>query len=72
MKRVISLLIAVLLTMGLGAGVFAEEKTDADIIASVEERFLQLTKIPRPSHHEEKISAYLYEWATSRGVYGGA
>ena len=77
MKRAICLLLAVLLTFGFSAcksakkeksaGVFTEEKTDADIIENVKERFLQVTKIPRPSHHEEQISAYLYEWATSHG-----
>ena len=27
------------------------------------EEFNQITKIPRPSHHEEKIAEYLVNWA---------
>lgn len=29
--------------------------------------FYELTRIPRPSKHEEKVEAYLYEWGKSRG-----
>ena len=35
--------------------------------AGVLQEFLALAAIPRPSHHEEKISAYLLEWAKARG-----
>ena len=30
--------------------------------------FLEIAKIPRPSHHEEKIAAYLYRWALDHGL----
>lgn len=31
------------------------------------QNFYELTRIPRPSKHEEKVEAYLYEWGKSRG-----
>lgn len=36
--------------------------------AVVWNNFYQLTQIPRPSGHEEKVSKYLYEWALSHGL----
>jgi len=30
--------------------------------------FMELTKIPRPSHHEERISEYLFQWAKRHGL----
>lgn len=49
------------------------EKSD-DIVESKEDitevilsYFDELTQIPRPSHHEEKVSAFLYQWAVDRG-----
>ena len=30
--------------------------------------FLKITEIPRPSHHEEKIAAYLCAWAKEHGL----
>lgn len=30
--------------------------------------FLQLSEIPRPSHHEERVAAYLVEWAKNRSL----
>lgn len=30
--------------------------------------FMAIAEIPRPSHHEEKIGAYLVEWAQKRGL----
>lgn len=32
------------------------------------EEFYKIAKIPRPSHHEEKISEYLYQWAVKHGL----
>lgn len=32
------------------------------------QEFLKITEIPRPSHHEEKIGAYLVSWAQARGL----
>ena len=31
-----------------------------DIVLS---EFLELAKVPRPSHHEERVSEYLFQWA---------
>lgn len=32
------------------------------------DEFMKIAEIPRPSHHEEKISEYLYQWAAKRGL----
>lgn len=32
------------------------------------DEFQCLAKVPRPSHHEERISKYLYEWAQTNGL----
>lgn len=40
-------------------------KNVLDIVVS---EFMELTKIPRPSHHEERVAAYLYDWAKKRGL----
>lgn len=42
--------------------------SDSKIINSVVDNFMLLTKVPRPSHHEEKISAYLVSWARNKGL----
>ena len=31
-----------------------------DIVLS---EFLELAKVPRPAHHEERVSEYLFQWA---------
>ena len=41
---------------------------DREIIECFMENFMLLTKVPRPSHHEEKISAFLAEWAEEQGL----
>lgn len=38
------------------------------ILDTVVSEFLELTKIPRPSHHEERVAEYLYQWAAKRGL----
>lgn len=38
------------------------------ILDAVVSEFMALTKIPRPSHHEEKVASYLYDWAVKRGL----
>jgi len=40
-------------------------KNILDIVVS---EFMELTKIPRPSHYEERVAAYLYDWAVKRGL----
>ena len=42
--------------------------SDKEIIDSVVDNFMLLAKVPRPSHHEEKISNYLMEWAKKQGL----
>ena len=32
------------------------------------DEFMKIAEIPRPSHHEEKIAEYLYQWAEKRGL----
>lgn len=32
------------------------------------DEFLKITQIPRPSHHEERIADYLYQWAVAHGL----
>ena len=41
---------------------------NSEIINSVVDNFMPLTKIPRASHHEEKISNYIVEWAKEQGL----
>ena len=36
-----------------------------DIVLS---EFLELAKVPRPSHHEERVSEYLFQWAKTHGL----
>ena len=36
-----------------------------DIVLS---EFIELAKVPRPSHHEERVSKYLFEWAERHGL----
>ena len=40
---------------------------DFELALAVTENFLKLTEIPRPSGHEEKISAFFMDWARERG-----
>lgn len=40
---------------------------DAETIEAFYANFLKLAEIPRPSHHEEKISKFLYDWAVKKG-----
>ncbi len=36
-----------------------------DIVLS---EFMELAKVPRPSHHEERVSEYLFQWAKRHGL----
>ena len=40
---------------------------DEEIFKAFYDEFLKLAAIPRPSHHEEKISQFLYDWAVDKG-----
>ena len=69
MKK-IALILAIIMLLSLaacGMQAHAEQATDSDIDEMVISQFMELTKIPRPSHHEEKISEYLENWAKERG-----
>lgn len=39
-----------------------------NILHIILDEFDQIARIPRPSHHEEKISEYLYQWAVKHGL----
>lgn len=39
-----------------------------NIIDTVLKEFLKIAEIPRPSHHEEKIGEYLYNWALKNNL----
>ena len=45
-----------------------QELSDKEIIDLVIDNFMPITKVPRPSHHEEMISQYLVDWATYNGL----
>ncbi len=40
---------------------------DKAIIDDVLAEFAKIASVPRPSHHEQKISAYLQKWAGDNG-----
>ena len=42
--------------------------TDTEIIDTVIDNFLEVVKIPRPSHHEEKICQFLIDFAKNKGL----
>jgi di/tripeptidase len=42
--------------------------SDEEIIDTVVDNFMLLTQVPRPSHHEERISNYLMDWAKEQGL----
>ena len=45
----------------------AAKNDNQEIINKVVDNFTLLTRIPRPSHHEEKVSAFLEGWAKQQG-----
>lgn len=73
MKKV---LIAVILCIFVAAMFTAcgSEKTETGgegcsaVTENIIATFMELTKVPRPSHHEEKISNYLLGWAQGKGL----
>lgn len=71
MKRIIAVLILAAMLLTLAA---CESNTPATLLpvasAAAEKTigyFMELTQIPRQSHHEEKISEFMYKWFTDRG-----
>ena len=60
--RIFCLLLTVcILTVSLSLG-----ESSMDITTTVLDQFMELTKIPRPSGHEESVSDYLKHWAEGR------
>ena len=45
-----------------------EKMKDMEIIDIIVDNFMQIAKVPRISHHEEKISAFLMDWAKKEGL----
>jgi len=62
MKRKIAILLFLFLCV-----LAAYAIPDDEIIEAVVDNFMLLTKVPRPSHHEEKISNFLMEWGKKQG-----
>ena len=46
----------------------SDELSDTEIIDIVVDNMMKLAEVPRPSHHEEKISKYLMDWASGQGL----
>ncbi len=46
----------------------SNKMSDKDIINTTVDNFMLLAKVPRPTHHEEKISNYLVEWVKEQGL----
>ena len=61
------LTVFLLLTLAAGAGAAEPFDNSEEIVNRVVDNFMLLTNIPRPSHHEEKISAFLADWAEKQG-----
>ena len=75
MKIILSMIFSSLLIIGILylMGVSREKQkensmTDTEIIDAVIDKFLEVAKIPRPSHHEEKISQFLMDFAINQGL----
>ena len=72
MKKCLWIMIASLLLL---AGMFpgirdaeaASEDNGQEIINKVVDNFKLLARVPRPSHHEKKISEFLAGWAKQQG-----
>ena len=62
MKRKIAILLFLFLCV-----LAAYAIPDDEIIEAVVDNFMMLTQVPRPSHHEEKISNFLMEWGKKQG-----
>ena len=63
-----ALLVAMVLTAPAGAASGdVSDNSAEDIIDCVVENMSLISQVPRPSHHEEKISAFLMDWAKQYG-----
>ena len=75
MKKILSLtlclamLTAFCVAAAAASGDASPDPTDESVIIDrVVENFSLLTQIPRPSHHEEQISAFFMDWAREQGL----
>ncbi len=66
-RTMLALLTALALTLSLTAAPAEDAAADGEIIGCVVDQFQLLAGVPRPSHHEEKISAFLFDWAKANG-----
>ena len=46
----------------------SDKLSDSEIIDIVVDNMMKIAEVPRPSHHEEKISKYLMGWASEQGL----
>ena len=66
MKSIISVILAILMLLSPAA--YQQDPAEAcDCTQDVLLCFEGIAQVPRPSHHEEKICAYLCEWAAAQG-----
>ncbi|MBQ4017596.1 MAG: peptidase dimerization domain-containing protein, partial [Oscillospiraceae bacterium] len=83
MKKLMSVLLAVLLVLSLGLptafaedaeaaaeGAETRELTEEELAVALHviENFVALSQVPRPNGHEEKISAFFKQWAEEQGL----
>ena len=83
MKRSLSIILALLLVLSIGLSAAYAEPADSSgddsrnkklteeevaIADQVIRNFMELAAIPRPTHHEEKISAFFMDWAKAQGL----
>jgi len=83
MKKTMNIFLSLLLVLSLGLTAACAETTDSSaddiknrklteeelaVATHVIENFVALSEIPRPSHHEEKVSAFFVGWAKELGL----
>lgn len=67
-SRLVGILCPLLILCLLLAGCSGKGRGNSDITEKILAQFEELTKIPRPSHHEELVSNYLKKWAEDRNL----
>ena len=83
LKKLMSVFLAILLVLSLGLPTAFAEEADASmdeeesrelteeelaVAIHVIENFVALSQVPRPSGHEEKVSAFFMQWAEEQGL----
>ena len=66
MKKFKAIWVLASAAIALGSAAYADWNplTDDPVIS----RFCEIAQVPRPSHHEERISQWLVNWATNRSL----